>query len=183
MRCLAASILVVAIPACGDDAAPAPGRGLDRPTGELIGVEPVTDDPMRRNDGVEPPRREDEPTTYEVQEQVRLENGVPVTEPPPRDYGTELRTIAGDPMSCVPVDAIPPATQEIEIDVEATVTELGMVTRAYVRSPGLPADAVDCLVARVERGRFRAPVEAAPRTVRTTLELRRRRLVPAPVSP
>jgi hypothetical protein len=183
VRRLCASILVVALPACGgDDAAPPPGRGVGQPTDISVVPADPADNVMVRPEGDRPPKLvpTKRPTTIVVEEPAPPGTPPP---PPPRDFAGELMGIAGDPMSCMPVDAVPPATQEFAIELEAVVTAGGTVTRAYARAPGLPADAVDCIQARMEAGRFRAPVEGGPRTVRAVLHLRRRTVGAQPAAP
>ena len=100
----------------------------------------------------------------------------PMTDPPPeaegaegaeRDLAAELRSIAGDPASC---GSLGPATGPITIRLAATVTSQGVVTRASA-SGNVPAAIEGCLTRRIEHGRFRAPVEDAPRRVRAEIRL------------
>lgn len=185
MNRLAASILVVALPACsGGEEAPPPGRGVGDAPGAQTPPQLARDrdNPLVRPEHdtrARPELMKAGPRTIEIETRPDKQGTEP-SDDDPRDYAGELRALAGDPISCVPVDAVPPATQQVRIDLEANVTETGVVTRAYATARGLPADALDCLRSRVERGRFAAPVRGAPRSIRATLELRRRAPPPAP---
>jgi hypothetical protein len=60
---------------------------------------------------------------------------------------------------------------QISIAVDATVVESGLVTRAYASSSQLDAEELKCIEQRLSTLRMRAPIEAAPRGIRATIEL------------
>jgi hypothetical protein len=88
-----------------------------------------------------------------------------------RDYGAELQAALGDPSSCLTARSASDVPSEIRIDVEAYVMAAGNVSRGYVRSAQLAPGEVECIRKRINPLRFRAPIEDAPRAVRTTLKL------------
>lgn len=88
-------------------------------------------------------------------------------EVPERDFAAELRGIAGDPASC---GSLGPATAPITLRLSATVTSQGVVTRGSATG-NVPSEVEACLTRRIEHGRFRAPVEDAPRRVNAQIRL------------
>jgi hypothetical protein len=100
-------------------------------------------------------------------EVTRIEERAPAA-PPARDYESELRTLAGDPISCVPRET---ARERVRLRVSVVVTESGVVSRVSAASSE-SQPAADCVARRLAAARFRAPVEGAPRTVETTFDLR-----------
>lgn len=149
--------MVVAL-GCGDDREPPP-RGLGRGVAGADPVQPAeTAAPRDRRSPF------GSPTTMEPTMEPATEMAA---EAPERDYAAELRTLAGNPSSC---GELGPATSDITIRLTATVTSQGVVTRGSASGP-VPAEVQECLQRRIERGRFRAPVEDAPRHVSATLEL------------
>ena len=125
------------------------------------------DDPRPRIGSVEPPA-----TPAEAPPGEAAEAAPEAQRPPERDLSAELRTLAGDPSSCL--SGISDLPDEIAITVEATVTATGVITRSYARGGGIPEDAVECVRRRLDGARMRAPIENAPRSVTAILELRRR---------
>ncbi len=97
--------------------------------------------------------------------------------PPVRDLDAELRGHAGDVASCVPAAEIAALPPQVAIDLEATIVESGIVSRAAARSATLSPAAVACVRARIDAARFLAPVPGAPRTASTRIALDRQ---PAP---
>jgi hypothetical protein len=89
-----------------------------------------------------------------------------------RDYAAELLAAIGTPAHCVKPRTGPDVPSEIRIDVDVTVVEIGRVTRAYVSSPGLEPDELKCVEQQVAALRLAAPIDAAPRSVRTTVVLK-----------
>jgi hypothetical protein len=91
---------------------------------------------------------------------------------PKRDLAAELRTLVGDPSSCFAKRTAGSGPSTLTLDVNATVTPSGMITRASVTGAGLDALESECLGALVMRARFRNPVDGAPRNVQASIELR-----------
>lgn len=91
--------------------------------------------------------------------------------PPRRDYEEELRTLAGDPVTCLTAGL---ENDRVTIALSAIVTESGVISRVSATSSD-DASAATCIARRLERARFTAPIPDAPRTVTTSLELRYRR--------
>ena len=89
-----------------------------------------------------------------------------------RELEAELRSLIGDPMSCLSPEPGTEMPDTIEIDLEAYVTTNGVVSRSGVRSSYLSNTALTCVKARIDNARFRAPVADAPRAIRTTVTLR-----------
>jgi hypothetical protein len=90
-----------------------------------------------------------------------------------RDLEAELEQLVGNPVGCMKPRSDQEGPGSIRISVEASVTENGVITRTYVSSPELSAEELECIDQRVAGSRFKAPVEEAPRTVRTVVEIRR----------
>lgn len=156
MRRLVGVLLLLTI-GCGEDREPPP-RGVR-------GVGSAAPAPAA---ATEPPRRRRQPLAPSVMEPAPAEMTAEMApEAPERDYAAELRRIAGDPQSC---GELGPATSDITIRLSATVTSQGVVTRGSASGP-VPAAVQTCLKQRIERGRFRAPVEDAPRRVSAQIEL------------
>ncbi len=91
-----------------------------------------------------------------------------------RDYEAELRGLVGNPLACFAPRASDQAPESVSISLEAHVTSSGVVSRAYASSTALSPQELTCLRQRMERAHFRAPVPDAPRTVRTTIEVRQK---------
>ena len=159
MKALAVVLGVLAL-ACGDDGEVSP-RGLPGPTPE--GTSPGTKLPTTRGErapnglprGLRPPSGGPVPAAEEEDASER-------------DYAAELRALAGDPSRC---GSLGPATGSITIRVGAVATSQGVVTRASASGP-VSAEVLRCLEERIGRGRFRPPVERAPRHVSAELRLR-----------
>jgi hypothetical protein len=98
-----------------------------------------------------------------------------------RDYSGELRAAIGSPVDCLkPRAAGPDVPTQLSIVVDATVMETGLVTRSYASSSQLDAEELKCVEQRLATLRLRAPIEAAPRSIRATIELT---LQPPPQKP
>ncbi|MAQ13663.1 MAG: hypothetical protein CMN30_02585 [Sandaracinus sp.] len=150
-------MLVLAL-ACGDDDAPPPGRALGGgPVSDPVAAAVVPGAVGARAEGAPAGGPGSAGATPEAEEE----------EEETRDFAAELRTIAGDPRSC---GSLGEATGPITIRLLATTTSQGVVTRSSV-SGNIPAAVRTCLEARLSRGRFRAPVEEAPRTVSAEIRL------------
>jgi pyruvate dehydrogenase E2 component (dihydrolipoamide acetyltransferase) len=91
--------------------------------------------------------------------------------PPPRDYAGELKGLVGSPSGCLKPRAGARAPREIMVTVEAIVMESGMISRAYARSSDLDDEELACIRARLGSARMQPEVEAAPRSVSTTVSL------------
>ena len=96
----------------------------------------------------------------------------PETEEQPRDYPAELLSALGAPVDCLKPRSGPDAPPLIRVDLEAHVLESGLVTRAYARSSQLEETELDCIRRRLGSLHLPAPVEAAPRGINATLELK-----------
>jgi len=176
----AAALALLALAGCGDDSGPAPGRGTDRRRGTgptTMAPAPTPTDPTAdERFGVRPlnlPPGEaptPEPATPEAPE---------ATPEPARDLEAELRGLAGDASGCFE-GGLGELPEVVRIDLTASVSTHGVVTRASASGSGVPAAARACLGQRIEGGRFRAPVPDAPRTIRAQVVLQRQ---PRPVDP
>jgi len=159
MRVAVALVLLAAL-GCEDDRPPPP-RGASR---GAIGQDPVAapapPPTRRRREAPEPP-----PSTMAAA--TPMTEAPQQAEVPERDFAAELRSIAGNPASC---GSLGLATQPITIRLAATVTSQGVVTRGSA-SGNVPAEIEACLTQRIEHGRFRAPVEEAPRRVSAEIRL------------
>jgi hypothetical protein len=89
-----------------------------------------------------------------------------------RNLETELQSLIGNPIDCLSPQAGGQAPDTIELALEAYVTANGIVSRSSVRSPYLSNIELTCVKKRIENGRFRAPIDDAPRAIRTTVTLR-----------
>jgi hypothetical protein len=90
-----------------------------------------------------------------------------------RDLEAELGRLVGNPVGCMKPRAEKEAPESIPISVEATVTTNGLISRTSVTSPNLSAEELECIDKRVASSHFMAPVEEAPRTVRTVVTVQR----------
>ncbi len=157
---IALGLLLVAALGCDDDRPPAP-RGASQ---GLAGQDPVAapaPPPTTRR------RRDERSPSPPPSTTMAAEAPAAREEAPQRDFEAELRAIAGAPASC---GSLGPATAPITIRLSATVTSQGVVTRGSA-SGNVPAEVEACLTRRIEHGRFRAPVEDAPRRVSAELRL------------
>ena len=103
-----------------------------------------------------------------------------------RDYSAELLAAVGTPVHCLKQRVkSPDVPSEIRIDINATVVEVGLVTRAYVRSSHLDDEELKCVEEHVSRLRMRGPIEEAPRSISTTfvVELKPAAAPAAPAAP
>lgn len=175
MRWAAALAVLLAAAGCGDDEEPrAPGRGMTRGAEPAPGAAaPATptagrDDPLgaptdpragrvRLDQAPDPAAAEAQPGDGEA------------TAPGP-DLSAELRRRVGDPSSCLRgLDDLP---DEVTLRVSATVSTSGVITRSTVSGP-VPSEARDCVTGRLSSARLTGPVEGAPRTVTTSVTVRR----------
>jgi len=152
------ALLILLAVGCGDDREVS-GRGLERGVPASAEAASMEAAPSQRRRAPRAASPTDAPAAAMTSEMT--------TETPERDYAAELRRIAGDPSSC---GELGPATSDITIRLSAMVTSQGVVTRGSANGP-VPAEVQACLQRRIERGRFRAPVEDAPRRVAATIEL------------
>lgn len=116
------------------------------------------------------------PAPAEPQTVVATQTAKPVEQAKPpekekRDYSAELRAALGSPVHCLKPRSGSDVPKEIVIDVDATVVELGLVTRAYVRSSQLDDTEIECVQRQLATLRLRAPIEGAPRNVPATIKL------------
>jgi hypothetical protein len=139
------------------------------------------------------PRRTAGPTELEAAEPKPVEPALPQPEAEPRpsifktaqqsaeaekpkaqerDYPAELLSAVGMPSACFKPRSGPNVPPEILVQLQAHVTEAGVITRAYASSAQLEEAELDCIRKRVGTLRLRAPVEAAPRSISATLELK-----------
>jgi hypothetical protein len=171
------AILLVVLGCGSEEEPPPPGRGI-------VDVQPAT---MASAPRSFPPRRD---RGGPDRRDIRLEPGLmapaggepairaepeapreqPTMEPPPPDRAAELRALVGDPSSCIGRLEDPPA--ELSIQVAATVSTSGVVTRYEVSNSRLSDEAIECIGNRLANARFAAPVEDAPRTITATVTVR-----------
>jgi hypothetical protein len=89
-----------------------------------------------------------------------------------RDLDAELQEAFGSPLGCLKQRlAGTDAPTAISISLEVNVLENGMVTRSEASSAQLDDEEMRCVRQRLSALRLRAPVEDAPRSARTTVEL------------
>ena len=169
--------VLAATTACGDDSEPNPGRGyrgatpgatVEDPASPSTGTQPspVATRPGGRPGAKRPPVVPVTPPPTDVLPTKHDEREEPA---PQRDYPAELRRAVGDVTACIPRGT--PATARRSFRLQAVVTTNGVVTRAYVTAPGLPAEAAECVRRRVEAARFPAPIPDAPRTITASVEV------------
>lgn len=173
------AILLVVLGCGSEEEPPPPGRGIVESEPATVTSAPraapprrdVRLGPDRRNIRLEPGLMApavDEPAIREQPETPPEEQ--PTMEPPPPDREAELRALVGDPSSCIGRLENPPA--EISIQVAATVSTSGVVTRYEVSGASLSDEARECIGNRLANARFSGPVEDAPRTIRATVIVR-----------
>ena len=90
---------------------------------------------------------------------------------PPRDLGSELRGLLGQPASCLDLAAVEASGGKLTVDATAQVVSSGRITRATVTAPGQPSTALRCLEQRITAGSLRGPVPGAPLAVRTSVPI------------
>ncbi len=169
-----------------EDAAPvASGRGVPQtPSAEALAAQP-TPPPSARGwqDPMLARPHEERPAMAHVDLPPLTETvttpGAPIPAPVPRDLAGELKAIAGDVLGCVPAAERAALPERVTLDLEAVVTNSGVVSRADVRSGDVSASAAVCLRTRIGAARFGAPVPDAPRSVTAHVVLDRRQ-APAP---
>jgi hypothetical protein len=164
--------------ACGDDDAPArpAGRGIAAPRDDVSSQAPAPSAARAGSTRVGRPAPLTTTPRRDEAERVGLTPPAEAVPPTPpgagRDFESELRVLVGDPSTCFADVEAPPET--LDIVVAATTTSSGVITRVSATAPNLDADQLRCIERRLGNARFRAPVEAAPRTVVTTVSLRYR---------
>lgn len=89
----------------------------------------------------------------------------------PRNLQTELETLLGSPVDCLKERPASGAPGQLDISLSANVMPSGAVGRGEVSAPGLAADEVACIRARVESLRFAQPIENAPVSVNGSVTL------------
>ncbi len=89
-----------------------------------------------------------------------------------RDLEGELKRLVGNPSACLKTRSQSEGPKTIYISVRATVMATGSISRAEVSSSSLDEEERKCIDRRVTASRFAGPVEEAPRTVQTTIEIR-----------
>ena len=136
------------------------------------------------------PRIEEESRVQKAKTSKRITQPIPTLDKPnsaprnkksePREDATEkernleaeLRSLIGNPMQCLSLKSDDKVPDTIEIALEAYVTANGIVSRSSVRSPYLSNIVLSCVKERIDNARFRAPIDDAPRAIRTTVALR-----------
>lgn len=173
------ALLLVVLACASEEEPPPPGRGVGGPEPASTPATPRAI-PMRRDVRLGPDRRNirlepgfmapsGEPAV-QPRPETPPEAEAPTMEPPSPDRAAELRSLVGDPTSCIGRIENPPA--ELSIHVAATVTTTGVVTRHEVSNPHLSEEAIECIGNRLANARFAGPVEDAPRTIHATVIVR-----------
>jgi len=158
--------------ACGDTSAPAQDTSQPRPRGVFQGG---TDKPTNDTPAAAPAQPQPQPVFPQQQQQA--EPTKPKPEAPPeqkpeeRDLNAELLAAVGSPVDCLKPRQGDSAPTALRIQIDATVVETGLVTRAYVHASDLDAEELQCMTKRVSALRLRAPIDQAPRSLSATLEL------------
>jgi hypothetical protein len=91
--------------------------------------------------------------------------------PEERDLNAELLAAVGSPVDCLKPRTGENAPTSLRVQLDATVVETGLVTRAYAHSSQLDAEELQCMTKRVSSLRLSAPIDQAPRSLSATLEL------------
>jgi hypothetical protein len=86
-----------------------------------------------------------------------------------RDLPADLAAAIGSPASCIDTTVARGLHGRLLVNVSATVTAVGTVTRATASGTGLPESTIECIRARALAAHLAGPVEGAPRTISTTL--------------
>jgi hypothetical protein len=95
----------------------------------------------------------------------------PEEKKPERDLNAELLSAVGSPVDCLKPRSGDNAPTSLRVQIDATVVETGLVTRAYAHSSQLDAEELQCMTKRVSSLRLSAPIDQAPRSLSATLEL------------
>lgn len=90
----------------------------------------------------------------------------------PRDLGEELHTILAGAGRCFASRPPSDHPNDIQFSASATVMPSGLITRAEINGSGLSPAESACLHGIVIAARFRDPVDNAPTTVQTSIQLR-----------
>ena len=166
----AALTIVLLLSACGsDEPAAAVGRGPGRgPGGGAAPPPSSTTTPIGRHDyrvlsgSI--------PTARILPSAPSAPSAAPAAAPArERDLGAELAAAIGSPATCLDLATARALHGRVTIQVSATVTPAGSVTRATASGGGLPAVAIECVRGRALGAHLAPPIEGAPRTVSTAL--------------
>lgn len=89
--------------------------------------------------------------------------------PATRDLSQELVTLLGSPAPCLDLGQVADRGGRLELVLNAMVMPSGRVTRAEVRAPHQPPEAVECLKERLLAGSLAPDVPGAPVSVQATV--------------
>lgn len=150
-----------------EQAADEGSAAVDQPAADAVGS-PAPDRPVL-TDAPAPPEPAVEPAAPDERQQTPRE--------PERDLSAELRQLVGDPSDCLTGRQTPSA--EVTLQIRASTSVTGIITRCSVSGAGLDDDARECVRGRLDGKTFRSPVPDAPREVTAELTLRRSEPPPA----
>ena len=173
---LAVVLVGLALSACGEDDA-ALAAAHPRP----FAPAPTTTDVASSGPAVARPRQD-----LDTLDHGTVQRAGPTAPPPPppppsaptlaeapapqeRSLPAELATAIGSPASCLDLATARALHGRLTVQVSATVTPAGNVTRARASGGGLPPAALACIQARALGAHLSPPIEGAPRSISTTL--------------
>jgi hypothetical protein len=177
MRAWVALSIALALLGCGGDDAPAPTRER----GPFAAAAPPTTTSTSASDprigrthreidsldhGIYHPAP---PSSAATTTHTEIGPGEASTAPEGRNYGAELAVAVGSPASCMDAEIARTLHGRLSIQVTATVTPSGTVTRATASGASLPERVLTCVQTRALNAHLAAPVEGAPRTLSTVL--------------
>jgi hypothetical protein len=156
--------------ACNSNA-PAQDTSLARPRG--VFQSEATQQPSAAPAAEAQQPQNPEPTTPQPEAEAPKAKpaAAPEEKPEERDLNAELLAAVGTPIDCLKPRTGESAPTSLRIQIDATVVETGLVTRAYAHSSQLDAEELQCMTKRASALRLRAPIDQAPRSLSATLEL------------
>lgn len=165
---IAAALCLIA---CGGNEAPAQDTSQPRPRGVFHGetakpqAEAPSDTPTAQPQA-QPvfPEPQAEPAKPKPEAE-------PEQKPEERDLNAELLAAVGSPVDCLKPRTGDTAPTSLRVQIDATVVETGLVTRAYAHSSQLDPEELQCMTKRVSALRLAGPIDQAPRSLSATLEL------------
>ncbi len=169
--------LASALAGCGDDEPPTRAdRGRGPFTGVAVSTAPApTDVPGARH------RQDFDTLDHDSIAHAHAPTAAGGTPAPPpsladtaatpeqRNLGGELATALGSPATCIDIATARTLHGRLTMQVTATVTPTGTVTRATASGASLPEATLACMQARALTAHLAAPVPGAPRTISTSL--------------
>jgi hypothetical protein len=156
--------------ACGTNT-PAQDNSQPRPRGVFQGEAAKQQQPADTPAPAQQPQAQPAFAEPQAQPAKPKPEAAPEQKPEERDLNAELLAAVGSPVDCLKPRTGESAPTALHIQIDATVVETGLVTRAYAHSSQLDAEELQCMTKRVSSLRLRAPIDQAPRSLSATLEL------------